>query len=141
MSKEDVTHRGVIERVERHKLVVRTEEPCKCDGCAITALCSGKEGNGKELLTIDTPQAENFSAGDKIEITATSGSTLRATWWALALPTIIFGGTILGCRFGFPDIGGWSIAIGFGALAVYDLFLYSYRKRLAQRISWKVVKI
>ncbi len=49
MSKEDVTHRGIIQKVERSSLVILTEDECKCDGCAITALCSSKGGEQKEL--------------------------------------------------------------------------------------------
>ena len=79
MNKEDVTHRGVVESAGIDSLTIRTEEACKCDGCALTALCTTKDG-GHELLTIDTPLASDFAAGDRVEVTATSGSTLRATW-------------------------------------------------------------
>ena len=115
MSKEDVSHKGVIQRVERDYLVISTEDDCT--------------------------GASDFSVGERVEVTATSSSTLRATWWALILPTLIFGGVVLGCRLGFPALGGWSIAIGFAALGLYDLFLYAQRRRLAQKISWKVRRI
>ncbi|WP_297072437.1 SoxR reducing system RseC family protein [uncultured Duncaniella sp.] len=144
MSKEDVTHRGVIEKVERGYLVIRTEDECKCDGCAITALCNSNNSKGndkKELLTIDTPSAGDYTRGERVEVSATSDSTLRATWWALILPTLIFGGAIVGLRLGFPTLGGWSIALAFVALGIYDLFLYRFRKSLAQKISWKIRKI
>lgn len=141
MSKEDVTHRGVIRKVACGCLVIQTEDECKCDGCAVVALCNSKGEDKKELLTIDTPMAEDFAVGNRVEVSATSSSTLRATWWALILPTLIFGGVIVGLRLGFPSLGGWSIALGFVALGLYDLFLYSRRKSLAQKISWKIRKI
>ena len=141
MSKEDVTHCGIIQKVERSSLVILTEDECKCDGCAITALCGSKGGDQKELLKIDTPLAGDFTIGERVEVSATSSSTLRATWWALILPTLIFGGVIVGLRLGFPSLGGWSIALGFIALGLYDLFLYAKRKSLAQKISWKIRKI
>lgn len=141
MSKEDVTHRGVIEKIGDGYLALRTEEDCKCDGCAVMALCNTKEGGQPELLTIDTPEAKDYSIGEKVEVTATSASTLLATWWALILPTLIFGGVIVGLRLGVPSLGGWSIACGAAALGLYDLFLYRNRKRFAQKISWKIRKI
>ncbi|MCM1076133.1 MAG: SoxR reducing system RseC family protein [Bacteroides sp.] len=140
MSKEDVTHRGVIRKVENGYLVIRTDDECKCDGCAITALCN-KGDDKTELLTIDTPEARKFAIGERVEVTATSSSTLWATWWALILPTLIFGGVIVGLRLGVPSLGGWSIAFGFAALGLYDVFLYRNRKRFAQKISWKINKI
>lgn len=138
MSKEDVSHRGVIEKIEPGYLVIRTEEACKCDGCAITALCNSKDGGGKQLLTIDTPDAGAYAVGQRVEACATSGSTLFAAWWALILPTIIFAGVTLVCRFAWPETGGWSLAIGFASLALYDFLLYLKRRHLAQKIKWKV---
>lgn len=140
MSKDNVTHRGVIESVGNNQLTIRTEEACKCDGCAVVALCNTK-GGGHELLTIDTPLAADFTVGEHVEVTASSSSTLRATWWALILPTIIFGATVVGLRLGFPALGGWSLAIGFGILLLYDLFLYWRRRQLAQKISWKITRL
>lgn len=140
MKKEYVTHKGTIERVGVNTLTIKTNDECRCDGCAITALCNGKDTNS-EVLTIDVSDASLFAPGERVEITATSGSTLRATWWALILPPLIFAGVILGCRLGFPELGGWSIAIGFGALGLYDLFLYLWRHKLSQKIQWTVTKI
>ncbi len=140
MSKEDVTHRGIVERVEAGRLIVRTADDHKCDGCAVVALCNSKSDDS-ELLTVDCANASGFTPGEKVALTASSGSTLLATWWALLLPTLIFGGVIVWTRISFPQIGGWSIALGFAALGLYDLFLYLSRKRFAQRISWKVSRI
>ncbi|MCM1356033.1 MAG: SoxR reducing system RseC family protein [Staphylococcus sp.] len=140
MSKENVKHRGVVEKVGPGYIIIRTQDECKCDGCAITALCNSKDG-GKELLTIDTPSSADFTPGDRVEASASPGSTLQAAWWALILPTIVFAGVTLACRFGCPEMGGWSLAVGFAALALYDLFLYRQRKRLAQKVSWTVTKL
>lgn len=146
MSKEDVTHRGTVTAVERDSLTIRTDEPQKCEGCAITALCSSRKtadtATDADLLTIVSPDAAyRYAIGDRVEVSATSGSTLRATWWALALPTLIFGGTIVGLRLGIPTLGGWSIAIGFAVLAIYDLILYRLRDKISQKLSWKITKI
>lgn len=140
MKKENVTHRGVIESVGNKILIIRTEDECRCDGCAVVALCNTKD-KSSELLTIDTPHAADFVPGDRVEVTATSSSTLRATWWALVLPTLIFVGVILGARLGFPSLGGWSIAVGFVALGLYDLVLYKMRRKLAQKMIWEITKI
>lgn len=147
MSKEDVTHRGIVTAVERDSLTIRTDEPQKCEGCAITALCSSRKttdtaaADEADVLTIVSPDAPRYAIGDRVEVSATSGSTLRATWWALALPTLIFGGTIVGLRLALPSLGGWSIAIGFATLAIYDLILYRLRDKISQKLSWKITKI
>lgn len=139
MKKEDVTHKGIITQVGPHTLTINTSDDCRCDGCAVAVMCNGKDKE-TEMITIDVHDAYRFQKGEHVVVTATSGSTLIATWWALILPTLIFVGLILGFRIGTPEIGGWSIAIGFAGLGMYDLFLYFFRKRLSHKIKWKVEK-
>lgn len=139
MKKEDVTHKGIITQVGPHTLTIMTSDDCKCDGCAVAVMCNGKDKES-ELITIETSDAYRFQNGDHVVVTATSSSTLLATWWALILPTVIFVGLILGFRIGYPEIGGWSIAIGFAGLGLYDLCLFLFRKGLANKIKWKVEK-
>ena len=141
MKKEDVTHRGIITGISADILTVRTDEECRCDGCAVAALCNKDSSDDHELLSVNTDCASDFSVGERVEVTASSSSTLLATWWALVLPTLVFIGVILGVRFGWPESGGWSILAGFVALAVYDLFLYLFRRRIAQKVRWTVRRL
>ncbi len=141
MKKEDVTHIGVITRISADMLTIRTDEECRCDGCAVAVLCNKDSADGHEDLSVNVDHAARLSVGDRVEVTASSSSTLLATWWALILPTAIFVGVILGVRFGWPQSGGWSILAGFAALVIYDLFLYLFRIRIAQKVRWKVRKV
>lgn len=141
MKKEDVTHTGIITDVRNNLLTIRTDEECRCDGCAVAALCNKDSDDGHEMLAVNTDRASDFKVGERVEVTASSSSTLLATWWALLLPTLIFIGAILGVRFGWPESGAWSILAGFVALAVYDFFLYLFRKRIAQKVRWKVSRL
>ena len=145
MKKEDVTHRGVVKRAEGDSLSVITDEACSCDGCAVAALCNkapeGQTGREAEVITVRIPDAGRFKPGDRVELTATSSSTLWATLWALVMPTVVFVGVLLAVRLGCPSTGDWSIAIAFAALAPYTAGLWAFRGRLAGRISWRVEKV
>lgn len=138
MKQDYVTHSGTITHVTDSTLTLRTDGSCSCDGCAVASLCNKDTSSGGETITIDTPQAHLYAVGQQVEVIATSGSTLRATWWALLLPTILFVGIILGVRLHWPQSGAISLVAGFAALAVYDLGLYIFRRRLAQKIIWTI---
>ncbi len=142
MKQDYVTHIGTVIRVTDGSLTLRTDGSCSCDGCAVASLCNkdGSDGGGESLI-IDTPDARDYREGERVEVSATSGSTLRATWWALILPTIIFIGVILAVRLLWPDSGAMSLVVGFVALAVYDFGLYLMRRRLAQKIVWRVRRL
>ncbi len=141
MKKESVTHKGTITQISGNILTVRTDDECRCDGCAVAVLCNKDSSDGRESLSINVDDGSRFAIGDRVEASASSGSTLFATWFALILPTIVFIGVILGVRFGYPDSGAWSILAGFIALGLYDLVLFLYRKRIARRVVWKVARL
>ena len=138
MKQDYVTHSGTITHVTDSTLTLRTDGSCSCDGCAVASLCNKDTSSGGESITIDTPQARQYSVGQQVEVIASSGSTLRATWLALLLPTILFVGIILGVRLLWPQSGAISLVAGFVALAIYDLGLYLFRRRLAQKIIWTI---
>lgn len=143
MKQDYVSHKGIVIAVRDGSLTLRADENCSCDGCAVSALCNkDKSGpDGGETITIDLPDALHFKVGERVEATASSGSTLRAAVWALIIPTLVFIALIVLCRLLFPAVGDWSIAIGFAGLGLYDLFLYLNRRRLASRLSWTVNRL
>ncbi len=149
MKKDNVNHRGIITRIDTasHTLVIHTEEECKCEGCAVVAICNKStdpvagEGTKGENVTVDVPDTSPYRVGQRVEVSAGSASTLRATLWALILPTVIFIAVLLGVNLGYPDAGGWAILWAFLALAVYDFGLWVFRRRLASAIVWKVTPL
>lgn len=138
--KEDVSHRGIVKSVTAASITVLTDDDCRCEGCAVAAICNKSEGSesAHDLVTVDTPDAARFRPGERVEIIATSRSTMWATLWALILPTLLFVGVLLWVRLEWPALGDWSIGIALGALVVYSLLLYLFRNALAGRIVWKV---
>lgn len=140
MKQDYVSHKGIVTAVSDGSLTLRAEEVGNCDGCAVAVICNKDKSSDSatETITIDLPDALRFKVGDRVEAIASSGSTLRAALWALIVPTLVFILLVVGVRMAWPSLGAWSIAIGFGGLALYDLFLYLNRRRLASRLAWSV---
>ena len=142
MNRDYVSHSGTITQVTDSSITLRTDSSCSCDGCAVASLCNKDSSSGEgEHITIDTTRAPEYSVGERVIVSATSGSTLRATWWALILPTVLFIGVVLAVRLIWPGSGAISLAAGFGALVIYDFGLYLCRKRLSQKIIWNVKRL
>ncbi len=140
MKKDNVTHKGVIQRIDSRSLTILTDDACRCDGCAVVALCnkSSEDGENRETVTVEVPDASAYSVGQHVEVSASSASTLHATFWALVMPTVIFVGILLWLNIGYPEMGAMAILWAFVALAVYDGFLYLFRRKLARRLVWTV---
>lgn len=141
MKKENVTHRGIIAKISGNTVTLRTDDICRCDGCAVAMMCNKGESSEGETITVDIDNPASFAVGDRVEITASSASTLMASLWALIIPTVLFIATILGVRFGWPGSGAWSILAGFIVLALYDLGLFLARKRIAVKVRWSVERV
>lgn len=144
MNKDKVTHIGIVTAVSERHIVVRTEDIAKCDGCAVAALCNKGSESGadsSEVITVDTPDAASYQVGTRVKLQASSASTLSASWWSLILPTLLFIATLLAMNILLPSAGAWNIAAAFGALALYTLFLYLMRSRLAAAIHWSVERL
>lgn len=139
MKKDSVTHRGVIKAVTPTSITILTDDDCRCDGCAVVALCNKSgEGDGGETVTIDLPDASRYRPGQRVEVTASSSATLRATLWALIVPVILFIGVLLGCNLWCSCSDTFSILMSFIALSIYWLLLWVFRRRLATGLRWQV---
>lgn len=135
---DSVSHRGIVEKVGYDFVVVKVkEDDCNCEGCSITALCTGRSVEGPLLTVKPCPRAaDRFKAGDRVRLTASSGSTLFSSFWLFIVPLVILVAIVL---FGASeDWGIWSVIAGVGAMLVYDAVLFSFRRRLASRIRWDV---
>lgn len=134
---DSVSHRGIVQKVGCDYIVVKVkDDDCNCDGCTITALCTGCSVEGP-LLTVDCRRADcRFKAGDKVRLTASSGSTLFSSFWLFVVPLVILVAIVL---YGASeDWGIWSVIAGVGTMLVYDAVLFVFRRRLASHIHWDV---
>lgn len=140
MNDKGVSHQGIVKAVDGDSITIIADDNCSCDGCSVAMLCNktGGESDARQLITVSSPDASAFKAGQRVELTASSGSTLSAAWWALILPSLLFIATILGVRLGWPRSGGWSIGAGFVVLAIYDCGLYVFRRRLGSNMVWRI---
>ncbi|MCM1519829.1 MAG: SoxR reducing system RseC family protein [Lachnoclostridium sp.] len=140
MHSDHVEHKGIVEKVTFNSIVIRVDEPCQCQGCAIAVVCSGKtEGEDSgEVIVIPRPRDRQFNVGDRVALEATSGSQLRATFFSFILPTIILAAVILSLYSTHPGWGFWIVLLAVAAVAVYDLILFLFRKDLAMSVHWQI---
>lgn len=142
MHSDHVEHIGVVKEVSFNNISVAVEEPCQCEGCSIAIVCMGKSENEADIINIPRPRGagrDSFHPGDRVRLEAASGSKLKASFWAFILPTVILLTAVLGIQGYAPDLGPLLTAlIAAGAVAVYELILYLFRKDLAMSVTWQI---
>lgn len=140
MSADSVTHRGIVERIDNGSLVVRlTDDDSHCDGCSITALCTGRATDGPVIIVTGHRGYEHLKVGDTVVLTATSRATMFSIILLFVIPLVILVSIVL---YGAShDWGIWSVIGGIGAMFIYDGILFYFRHRLASRIRWNVTVV
>ena len=137
MSVDNVTHRGTVEQVNGDTILVKLSgDECRCDGCSITALCTGRSVEGPVITVSGCRDARHYRVGDRVVLTASSTSTMMSSLWLFVIPLIILVSLVL---YGASRDGGiWSVLSGIAAMIVYDGILFLFRHRLASGIKWNV---
>lgn len=139
---ERMEHTGVVKQVSFNSIVVSVEEPCQCEGCSIAIVCNGGQEKSRDEIVIPRPRGEArdaFSPGDRVKLEATSGSQLRATLFTFVIPTIIILAAVLLLLAYAPGLGKpLTVLAAIGAVAVYELILYLFRKDLAMAVTWQI---
>ncbi len=142
MHSDHVEHIGVVKEVSFNNIAVAVEEPCQCEGCSIAIVCMGKSDKDADVINIPRPRGEgrdSFRPGDRVKLEAASGSKLKASFWAFILPTVILLTAVLLLQAYAPRLGALLTAmIAAGAVAMYELILYLFRKDLAMSVSWQI---
>lgn len=142
MHSDHVEHIGVVKEVSFNNISVSVEEPCQCEGCSIAIVCMGKSDKEADVINIPRPlgsERDSFRPGDRVRLEAASGSKIKASFWAFVLPTAILLAAVLLLQSYVPTLGGLLTAlVAAGAVAVYELILYLFRKDLAMSVNWQI---
>ncbi|MDE6484382.1 MAG: SoxR reducing system RseC family protein [Duncaniella sp.] len=142
MHSDHVEHIGVVKEVSFNTISIAVEEPCQCEGCSIAIVCMGKSDKEADVINIPRPRGaerDSFHTGDRVRLEAASGSKIKASFWAFILPTVILLACVLLLQSYAPRLGALLTAVAAaGAVAVYELILYLFRKDLAMSVTWQI---
>ena len=137
---ELIEHSGVVERTEGDTVYVRITSRSACGSCKVRQACGLAEAQDK-IVTVATPGAAEYAAGDAVTVGVRRGAGMRAVVLAyvgaLAVLMAVLAAAIAGM--------GWSE--GAGALAaiagvgVYYFVLWLFRTKIEHTIQFTITKI
>ena len=82
----NISHKGIIEKVEGDRVFVRITQQSACSGCHAKSMCTASEQ--KEKIVEVQARGERFSVNEMVEVYARSSVGLKAVWWAFVLPRL-----------------------------------------------------
>lgn len=135
MSK-NITHDGVVVKVEGRTVAVRIVQLSACSGCHARGACTASDS--KEKIIEADSMGQEFAIGEQVTIVGSNQMAWSALTYAFIIPLVV-SMTVL-----FVGALQWSEAVGalsvIGFLVVYYWGLYLMRDRLKTKFTFTLRK-
>ncbi len=134
----DVVHRGVVREVGEQMVVVGIEAVGACEGCKVQGLC-GLSGESEKEVAVWDKDASVYREGDEVIVGIGTAMALKAVLWAYIVPFLLMLAVLLILdELGFSELVQGVSTLG--AVAVYYVGLWFFRKKLERDIVFKIRK-
>ena len=136
MKKGVIGHDGVVSEVTASGYKVSIVSKSACAGCHAKGLCSAADMADK-IIDVKSSGPEVFKVGDKVTVNMEESMGMRAVWLVYAIPAVILVTFLLYLqRLGASELTtGLSVL---GAIAVYFVILYLFRKKIGRHFSFTI---
>lgn len=131
----DITHNGVVARIEGNHIYVRVMQSSACETCVAKGSCSTHESKEK-LIDVVSPSA-GFAVGDRVLVRASAAMGMKAVVLAYVIPlVIIIAVLVLVIKAGSSELA--AVVAALSAVAVYYAVLYLRRGSIRKKFSFSI---
>ena len=137
---KNITHEGVVVRVEGQFVTVQFVQSSACSGCHAKALCSGGSSESAERRVVANSYGVPYAVGEQVRVAVSNSLAWSAVVVAFLVPMIL----ALACLFAVVGLTGsemtgcWSTLL---LLAVYYLCVWLMRDRLERRAEFTLERM
>lgn len=129
MSKNEISHKGVIKSITPELTTVEILSTSACAECHAKGMCGMSESKVKEI-SVPTDPYSVHEVGDEVQVMLKKSMGLKAVWISYVIPLFILMILILS----LSSVNVHEAYVGLGAIAgvaLYYLIIYLFRNRLA----------
>lgn len=132
--RSNISHSGVVESVEDGCVHVRIVQTSACAACKVAGYCNASESKEKvvDVYTVDT---QRYSVGQVVTVMASRQVAAHALLLGFGLPFLVLVGVLV-VVLQMTGNELWAALAGLLSLAPYYLFLYFFRNRLRDKLSF-----
>lgn len=131
----DITHNGVVDRIEGNHIYVRVMQSSACETCVAKGNCSTHESKEKLVDVVSPP--DGFNVGDRVLVRASAAMGMKAVVLAYVIPLfIIVAMLVLVIWVGCSELV--AVVAALSAVAVYYAVLYLRRGSISRKFSFTV---
>lgn len=98
---KEITHTGVISKIDSNKITVALKGNVNCEGCKAQSACGVSDSNDKEIEVFNT--TESFKLNESVDILLKRELGLKAVFWAYFFPFILMMVVLVTTSFFFKE--------------------------------------
>lgn len=136
----NITHEGVVVKVEGQRVTVQFVQSSACSACHAKSLCTGGTSDSAQRKVIANSYGVSYEVGDYVRIIVTSGLAWTAVLLAFVVPMVL----ALVCLFVVIGYTG-SEMIGclatLAMLAVYFVIVWMQRDHLERKTEFTLERL
>lgn len=132
----NISHDGVVVKVEGRQVTVRFVQSSACSGCHAKQLCAA--GDQKERLVVADSYGIPYAVGDAVTVSVTQGLARTAMWYAFGLPVLLVVAAIYPLNLCLGEI--WACVAELAMVGIYYWVLYLFRDKLDHKVSFILTK-
>lgn len=136
MSKEHVSHEGIITKVNDDNVEVKILSKSACIGCHIKSACNLSEMQEKNII-IPKPKNKDFIVGQSVMVSIRIKQANKAVFLAYLVPAFIVISMIF-ILSAFHVKEGVNALISVGCLIPYYFLLFLFRKKLKSKFEYEI---
>ena len=137
MIKDYIQHQGIVNSIEKHKVLVKITQKTACSDCHAKSACISSDKKEKIIEVYDN--SGQYALNEDVIVSAQSSIGLLAVALAFVLPLIIVATTIFA---GIKISGNEAISglTGLSMLIPYYFILYLFRNKLKRSFVFTLSK-
>lgn len=140
MATNKVTHIATVINIFRDTVTVSVESSEACGGCASRSACTlGVQSNTRNIL-ITTPEAQSYSVGEQVKVSASTQLGLMAVALSYAVPALVLV-VVLAVAIALGTSEGVAALLSLTSVAIYYGMLWLCRDLLANKVSFTIEKL
>ena len=133
---DEVSHMGLVEKIEGDKATVRILSVSACSSCKSKGACSISEMKEK-LVEVHLKKSQDVKIGDSVNVTIAQKQGDMAVILAYAIPIIIFMGLlVLFTQLKASELLAGAAAIG--GVGLYFLLLHLFKSKIENQFMFYI---
>ena len=139
MATKTITHQGTVINVFRDTVTVAVESSEACGGCSSKSACSLGTQSGVRNILITTPEATEYSVGERVVVATQTPMGLMAVLYSYVVPAVVLV-VALAVAVGVGASDGVAAVVSLVAVALYYTALWIARERISRKITFTIYK-